>query len=92
MSAADVTYNTAAFSALLSTLVALLTPDQTGSGPLLVLAYKERDAAERELWPMMQQKGIWTVKIGAILGADTGTGETEIWIAGMAPLRVATNE
>ena len=91
-SAADVTYNTAAFPALLSTLVALLAPDESGNGPLLILAYKERDPAERDLWSMLSGKGIWMVKIGDVFGADTGTGETEIWVGGKIPPPVAIDE
>lgn len=48
--AADVTYNTSSFPALLCTLITILTPPTpTSPLPLLLLAYKQRDESEREL-------------------------------------------
>lgn len=86
---ADVTYNTSSFPALLSTLSSLLTLPSTSDAhstssdappkrPWVVLAYKERDPAERELWDMLTQKtGVVLQKIGAVPGA--GAMEVEIW-------------
>lgn len=78
--AADVTYNTSAFPSLLSTLTSLLHPSAGLSNrPLLVLAYKERDPAERELWDMLKKRGIDMVMVDEIKGAED-YGLTEIWI------------
>lgn len=83
--AADVTYNTSAFPSLLSTLTSLLLPSASSASlpnrPLLVLAYKERDPAERELWGMLKEKGIDMVMVDEIKGAED-YGSTEIWIGG----------
>ncbi|WVQ74544.1 hypothetical protein IAR50_004145 [Cryptococcus sp. DSM 104548] len=82
--AADVTYNTDSFPALLSTLTSLLLPLKDGRHPLLVLAYKQRDLAERGLWEMLKKKGIGMVLIDKVQGAEEGYGETEIWVGGYA--------
>ncbi|OXC70247.1 hypothetical protein AYX13_01157 [Cryptococcus neoformans] len=83
--AADVTYNTSAFPSLLSTLTSLLSPSVPSAGlsnkPLLVLAYKERDPAERGLWGMLKERGIDMVMVDEIRGAED-YGSTEIWIGG----------
>ena len=57
---ADVAYNTSSFPALLSTLASLLAlSDHDGNAAagaresLVLLAYKERDPGERQLWDMM---------------------------------------
>lgn len=73
------TYNTASFPCLVSTLERLLKPADR-EPPLLLLAYKQRDEAERELWGMLAQRGIGTVLVDTVQGAEE-TGETEIWVA-----------
>ncbi|WOO85180.1 Protein-lysine methyltransferase METTL21D [Vanrija pseudolonga] len=78
--AADVTYNTASFPSLVATLERLLKPAD-GPAPLLLLAYKQRDAAERELWNMLAARGIGTVLVGKIRGAEE-EGQVEMWVAG----------
>ncbi|KAJ9105417.1 hypothetical protein QFC21_001788 [Naganishia friedmannii] len=106
--AADVTYNTASFPHLIKTLTSLLgptsrthkpdasDPDQEMSSsrsPLLLLAYKERDASERELWEMARENGIWMEMVDVIRGHEASptfegdeavAGATEIWIGGMS--------
>ncbi|KAI0050943.1 hypothetical protein FA95DRAFT_1603038 [Auriscalpium vulgare] len=71
---ADVTYNTASFPALLRTLSALL-----GRGaPLVLLAYKERDPAERALWDMLaRDAGVVLQRVGTHAGA--GGQAVEVW-------------
>ncbi|ORY29539.1 hypothetical protein BCR39DRAFT_467467 [Naematelia encephala] len=76
--AADVTYNTASFPSLLSTLTALLLP-QGDERPYFLLAYKQRDAAERELWGMLDDKGIKVDLVALVQGAEE-EGEVEIWV------------
>ncbi|TXT10935.1 hypothetical protein VHUM_01686 [Vanrija humicola] len=78
--AADVTYNTASFPALVDTLERLLKPAD-GPAPLLLLAYKQRDAAERELWNMLAARQIGTVQVGTVRGAEE-EGVVEIWVGG----------
>jgi len=86
---ADVTYNTSSFPALLRTLAALLalragssSTHGDGSGrcePLVVLAYKERDPAERQLWDMMaRETGVVLECVGKQAGA--GGLPVEIWL------------
>jgi len=70
---ADVTYNTASFPSLLSTLLKLCA---IGS-PLIVFGYKERDAAEREWFNMAAEKGLHFTQIGQRRGA--GGASVEIW-------------
>jgi len=70
---ADVTYNTASFPALLSTLLKLC---KIGS-PLIVFGYKERDATEREWFEMAEASGIRFSQIGQRRGA--GGAPVEIW-------------
>lgn len=65
----------------MSTLERLLKPEGR-EPPLLLLAYKQRDEAERELWGMLAARGIKTVLVDTVQGAEK-TGETEIWIAGV---------
>ncbi|WRT65610.1 uncharacterized protein IL334_002555 [Kwoniella shivajii] len=92
--AADVTYNTSAFPSLLRTLLSLLKPTPSSSSsspspssignaikPLLALAYKQRDPAERGLWDMLTSHGVNMVLVDRIRGAEED-GETEIWIGG----------
>lgn len=48
-------------------------------GPLVLLAYKERDPAERQLWDMMvRETGIVLVCVGRLAGA--GGLPVEIWL------------
>lgn len=80
ISMADVAYNTASFDSLIRTLDRLLrVGDQTnGCGqPLVLLGYKERDAAERTLWDMTRALGVTLQKIGEKAGA--GGLPVEIW-------------
>lgn len=77
-SAADVTYNTASFPSLLKTLTSLLRPDD-GPRPPLLLAYKQRDLAERDLWKMLESEGIELRHVDTISGAEE-EGEVEIWL------------
>ncbi|WVO13234.1 hypothetical protein L204_100847 [Cryptococcus depauperatus] len=80
--AADVTYNTSAFPSLLSTLSSLICPPNDSSAhPLLLMAYKERDSGERELWQMLEGQGIDMVKIDEVKGCED-YGFTEIWVGG----------
>ncbi|WWD16604.1 hypothetical protein CI109_101032 [Kwoniella shandongensis] len=85
--AADVTYNTSAFPSLLKTLTSLLLPStetrstSSREPPLLVLAYKQRDEAERELWSMLKEKGVEMVLVDTIVGAEQ-EGKVEIWVGG----------
>ncbi|KAI0028326.1 putative methyltransferase-domain-containing protein [Vararia minispora EC-137] len=75
---ADVTYNTASFPALVSTLSVLLMLDPTAP-PLVLLAYKERDSAERDLWDILRiEAGLALEKVGSCAGA--GGQEVEIWL------------
>lgn len=77
-SAADVTYNTASFPCLHSTLVNLLKP-ASGDRPPLILAYKQRDIAERELWGLLGNSGISMDKVDEIQGSEE-EGVVEIWV------------
>ncbi|KAK4687388.1 hypothetical protein P7C73_g2716, partial [Tremellales sp. Uapishka_1] len=75
--AADVTYNTASFPSLIATLSALIA---TQHRPPLLLAYKERDPSERDLWDMLTQKGVRLRKIDDVVGSEEGAeGRVEIW-------------
>jgi len=77
-SAADVTYNTASFPSLLSTLTSLLKPEN-GKRPDFLLAYKQRDAAERDLWGLLDAKGIKLELIDTVQGCSA-EGAVEIWM------------
>ncbi|KAL7419734.1 hypothetical protein Q5752_005650 [Cryptotrichosporon argae] len=77
--AADVTYNTASFPALVSTLDGLLTPHKGKRPPRLLLAYKQRDAAERDLWGLLEAKGIRMELVDTVGGAGD-EGPVEIWV------------
>ncbi|GMK59092.1 hypothetical protein CspeluHIS016_0701070 [Cutaneotrichosporon spelunceum] len=80
--AADVTYNTASFPALVETLERLLKAEADGGAPRLVLAYKQRDPGERELWTMLRDRGIGTVMVDTVQGAEE-RGEIEVWVGGV---------
>jgi hypothetical protein len=73
-----VTYNTASFPSLVNTLRNLMLPP-TGERPPLLLAYKQRDEAERELWGMLKSEGIDLKKVDEVKGAEE-EGFVEIWI------------
>ncbi|PPQ63386.1 hypothetical protein CVT24_005651 [Panaeolus cyanescens] len=80
---ADVSYNTASFPALaktLSKLVQLTRDDNSPSqkSPIILLGYKEREAAERTFWDMAKNVGISFVKVGEKHGA--GGQPVEIWV------------
>jgi hypothetical protein len=73
---ADVTYNTASFPSLVRTLAQLI---QLGTNPPLVLmGYKERDAAERTLWDLVAEIGLEFEQISEHTGA--GGAPVEIWL------------
>ncbi|OCF74888.1 hypothetical protein I204_03731 [Kwoniella mangroviensis CBS 8886] len=80
--AADVTYNTSAFPSLLQTLISLLAPSSDRI-PIMALAYKQRDPAERDLWKMLNENGIKMTLVDKVVGAEVDQGETEIWIGRM---------
>ncbi|QRW21616.1 hypothetical protein RhiXN_06605 [Rhizoctonia solani] len=78
---ADVTYNTASFGALLDTLVGLLQgPSDSGSSPIVLLAYKCRDPAERTLWTDALARGISFVQVDTVKGVREPA--VEIWLGG----------
>jgi len=73
---ADVSYNTSSFPSLARTLSRLV---RLGSkSPIILLGYKERDAAERTWWDVATQAGIDFEKIGERVGA--GGVPVEIWV------------
>lgn len=73
---ADVSYNTSSFPPLARTLSRLV---KLGSKPpIILLGYKERDAAERTWWEIAAQAGIGFEKIGERVGA--GGAPVEIWV------------
>jgi hypothetical protein len=91
---ADVTYNTSSFPALLRTLgslLALCDPhyhraelDPVAPEPLVLLAYKERDPAERQLWDMMaRETGVVLECVGKQAGA--GGLPVEVWLGKKSP-------
>jgi len=81
---ADVTYNTSSFPSLMRTLSNLVRsgspadPDVQSRRPLILLGYKERDPAERQLWELIQEIGINLVKVAERGGA--GGDPVEVWI------------
>jgi hypothetical protein len=81
-SAADVTYNTASFPHLLKTLCALLKATShivAGKQPVVLLAYKQRDVAEKGLWALLDDEGIIMEPVSTVRGAEE-EGPVEIWI------------
>ncbi|KAF7770571.1 hypothetical protein Agabi119p4_6545 [Agaricus bisporus var. burnettii] len=70
----DVTYNTSSFPALLKTVSKLV---KLREPPIIILGYKERDEAERDVWIMLEERGIHLEKIGERLGA--AKPGVEIW-------------
>ncbi|THH06528.1 hypothetical protein EW146_g9584 [Bondarzewia mesenterica] len=74
---ADVTYNTSSFPSLTRTLSTLLLSSPTP--PLLILAYKQRDPAERTLWDLLTRAtGVRLAHVGSRAGA--GGEPVEIWV------------
>jgi hypothetical protein len=68
-----VTYNTASFPALISTLKRLFFPPSmtvATPSPVLLLAYKQRHASERTLWPALKEIGIQLERFGTIDGHE----------------------
>ncbi|KAF8517898.1 putative methyltransferase-domain-containing protein [Hysterangium stoloniferum] len=83
---ADVTYNTASFPSLVQTLDRLNQESRSGSEPssddtlpTILLAYKQRDSAERDLWGTLKTIGINLVLVDRVLGA--GAEPVEIWMS-----------
>lgn len=80
---ADVTYNTASFSALLDTVTTLLqgpTSSTSTVAPMILLAYKCRDPAERTLWDDALARGVSFVQVDSVEGVKEPA--VEIWIGG----------
>lgn len=73
---ADITYNTSSFPPLIRTLSNLIRMSATP--PVLLLGYKERDAAERTLWGMAKTIGVVFERAGERHGS--GGASVEIWI------------
>ncbi|KAJ8585180.1 hypothetical protein M405DRAFT_773229 [Rhizopogon salebrosus TDB-379] len=81
---ADVTYNTASFPSLIGTLSRLIRFSMSVSpvkAPLIILGYKERDAAERTLWEMAEKIGIHFEEVARVPGADESS--VEVWVGTM---------
>jgi len=74
-----VTYNTASFLSLVKTVTDLLNPPAGPTNPILLLAYKQRDPAERELWVMLEEKGVDLQMVDKVKGSEDD-GEVEIWV------------
>ena len=75
---ADVTYNTASFPALVATLNRIVK--RSSRPPVILLGYKQRDEAERTLWPMTKEIGIEFTQLGEVAGA--GGMPVEVWWCG----------
>lgn len=78
---ADVTYNTASFPALISTLSRLVEFSKSKRAdrrPFILLGYEERDVAERTLWNTVKEVGIDLEQVGVVNGV--GGAAIEIWI------------
>lgn len=71
----DVTYNTSSFPALLRIVSKLMQMGE--KPPAILLGYKERDIAERDLWTMMEAMGLQLEKVGERRGAVEPA--VEIW-------------
>jgi protein N-lysine methyltransferase METTL21D len=81
---ADVTYNTASFPSLIGTFSRLIRFSMSVSpvkAPLIILGYKERDAAERTLWEMAEKIGIHFEEVARVPGA--GESSVEVWVGTM---------
>ncbi|KIJ55583.1 hypothetical protein M422DRAFT_73394 [Sphaerobolus stellatus SS14] len=79
---ADVTYNTASFPALVQTIDRIMKTTQRLSEarrlPGILLAYKQRDPSERELWHMLEGIRVHLTLVDKVVGA--GAEPVEIWI------------
>lgn len=73
---ADVTYNTASFSSLISTIARL--SKRSPVPPVMLLAYKERDPDERKLWNMALEIGLQFSEVARLDG--TGGNPIEIYV------------
>ena len=73
---ADVTYNTASFPSLVRTVVDLRT---SNARALVLMAYKQRDESERDLWVMLESNGLRLQQVAAEGGS--GGVQVEIWMA-----------
>ena len=80
---ADVTYNTSSFPSLIRTLSQLI--HLGNKPPIVLLGYKERDAAERTLWSLASEIGLSLEKIGERAGA--GGAPVEIWLGQIEPFQ-----
>ncbi|QRW08036.1 hypothetical protein RhiLY_07035 [Ceratobasidium sp. AG-Ba] len=74
---ADVTYNTSSFNALLDTVISLLSRSVF---PIILLAYKCRDMAERTLWSDAAARGVLFTQVDTVRGVREP--EVEIWLGG----------
>ncbi|TFK71378.1 hypothetical protein BDN72DRAFT_765157 [Pluteus cervinus] len=81
---ADVTYNTDSFPSLIRAIHNLIQLPKSHlpnsiptKPPIIILGYKERHSAERELWPQIKEIGAELVKLGEREGA--GGPHIEIW-------------
>lgn len=74
------TYNTASFPSLVRTLKSLLQPSSIPARPKLLLAYKQRDPGERDLWDMLEKEGVKMALAEELVGAQEGEGLVELWI------------
>lgn len=78
---ADVTYNTASFSALIGTLsrlIQLCKHKRNGRSPSILMGYKERHLDERSLWDHAKDIDIHFQQIAQVNGA--GGNPVEIWL------------
>lgn len=76
---ADVTYNVDSFPSLIQTINRLSSSFSAGTtsglaidsgNPLIILGYKQRHEAERNLWEMSKEIGISFVKVGEVVGYE----------------------
>lgn len=78
------TYNTAVFPAFIKTVAALMqNANASGRHPPLLLAYKQRDPGERELWTMLEEEHIEMVLLDKVQGAEA-EGAVEVWLGRFA--------
>jgi len=78
---ADVTYNTSSFPSLIGTLSRLIRFSMSAApakAPLIILGYKERDAAERALWEIAEKIGIHFEEVAKVPGMDEFP--VEVWV------------
>ena len=60
-------------------LVSLLSPVSSKRKPELLLAYKQRDVAERDLWDLLAKQGVEMEQVDTVRGSES-EGQVEIWI------------